>query len=335
MDAASIDADAMRASIDADADAMRASIGADAMRVILAHFNADVNDEGGDGQTLLHKFARTGNTSMVAALLAAGSVDRADGNVHFALHYAAEGGQVEIARLLVNAGGDLNVRNVENGTPLHVAAYEGHVEVVRFLISAGANIDCVDDWGDTSLHDAAHITLDDAEHVRHAKHKAEIVRLLLAAGCKADVANSDEEQPLHLAAMVGADETIRCLLTFGANVNSVGGACGTPINAALEHNGERRTLAVLLEAGATIDMEELSLISRVAELRPTRRAKKWRYLDKVVAAGGYEHLVRTYRRVLTAPRGCLTRYLRQRFGRDAPHDVAARVLEYWKPPGGP
>ena len=66
-----------------------------------------------------------------------------------------------------------------------------------------------------------------------------------------------------------------------------------------------------------------------------RRAGSWRYIDKVVAAGGYEHLVRTYRRVLTAPRGCLTRYLRQRFGRDAPHDVAVHVLEYWKPPGGP
>lgn len=46
--------------------------------------------------------------------------------------------------------------------------------------------------------------------------------------------------------------------------------------------------------------------------------------------------MRTYRQVLTAPRrGCLTRYLRQRFGRDAPHDVAVHVLEYWKPPGGP
>ena len=61
----------------------------------------------------------------------------------------------------------------------------------------------------------------------------------------------------------------------------------------------------------------------------------FRYLDKLAAAGGYENLVRTYRQVLTAPRGCLTRHLRQRFGRDAPHDVAVLVLEFWKPPGGP
>ena len=62
----------------------------------------------------------------------------------------------------------------------------------------------------------------------------------------------------------------------------------------------------------------------------------FRYVDKLAAAGGYENLVRTYREVLTAPRrGCLTRYLRQRFGRDTPHDVAVHVLEFWKPPGGP
>ena len=156
------------------------------------------------------------------------------------------------------------------------------------------------------------------------------MRLLLEAGCKVDVKGEAGSEPLHVAAENGADETIRCLLAFGADVNSVGGSLGTPINAALEHSGERSTLAVLLEAGATVDMQDLNLIARTK-----KRTEKWRYLDKVVAAGGYEHLVRTYRRVLTAPRGCLTRYLRQRFGRDAPHDVAVHVLEYWKPPGGP
>ena len=88
-----------------------ASIDADAMRVILAHFNADVNGTDEDGETLLHKFAQAGNTSMVAALLAAGSVDRADSDGDFALHYAGGNGHVEVARLLVNAGGDLNVCN--------------------------------------------------------------------------------------------------------------------------------------------------------------------------------------------------------------------------------
>ena len=292
----------------------------EAVRVIVQHFGGDVNDVS-DGETLLHKAAAAGNTSMGAALLAAGSVDRADGEGEFALHRAAEGGHVEIARLLVNAGGDLNVRDAyNNNTPLHLAAHEGHAEVVRFLISAGANVNCVSDSGDTPLHYAA----------IKKRGAAGVVRLLIDAGCKVDVKGEAGSQPLHVAAENGADETIRCLLAFGADVNSVGGSLGTPINAALECSGERSTLAVLLEAGAAVDMEELSLLPRAFWL-----ADKFRYLDKVVAAGGYEHLVRTYRRVLTAPRGCLTRYLRQRFGRDAPHDVAVHVLEYWKPLGGP
>mmetsp|Transcript_7035 Transcript_7035/g.23919 ORF Transcript_7035/g.23919 Transcript_7035/m.23919 type:complete len:91 (-) Transcript_7035:169-441(-) len=60
-----------------------------AVRVIVQHFGGDVNDVQGDGETLLHKAAAAGNTSMGAALLAAGSVDRAEGGGgNFALHRA-------------------------------------------------------------------------------------------------------------------------------------------------------------------------------------------------------------------------------------------------------
>ena len=60
----------------------------------------------------------------------------------------------------------------------------------------------------------------------------------------------------------------------------------------------------------------------------------FRYMDRVQAAGGYDQLVRTYRRVLTAPRSCLVQYLELRFGRPAPADLVPVVLEFWKPPGG-
>jgi len=311
---------------------------ADAMREILAHFQLDVDQMDGEGDTLLHKAARAGNTSMVAALLDAGSVDQPHPDLYgnYALHRAALHGHVEVARLLIDADGDPNVRNILNCTPLHNAAETGHVEVARFLIAAGAYINCVDNCVETPLHKAAscgNLGLD-------------VARLLLEAGCMTDTKNVHMGEPLHAAARFGADETIKCLLAFGANVNSGSGTSNTPLLAALDMC-RRRTLAMLLEAGATIDMGQLKRLPRynknstqVVENAHRRavllaREPAMRYLDKVVAAGGYEHLVRTYRRVLTAPRGCLTRYLRRRFGRDAPHDVAARVLEYWKPPGGP
>jgi hypothetical protein len=60
----------------------------------------------------------------------------------------------------------------------------------------------------------------------------------------------------------------------------------------------------------------------------------WRYMDRVQEAGGYDQLVLTYRRVLTAPRSCLVKYLELRFGRPAPADLVPVVLGFWKPPGG-
>ena len=121
---------------------------ADAMRDILAHFQVDVNHADDEGDTLLHKAAEEGNTSMVAALLAVGSVDRGDEGVDYALFRAAEKGYVEIVRLLLNAGGDPNVEP----TSLHAAAFDGHTEVARLLIAAGADIHYADRFGNTPLY---------------------------------------------------------------------------------------------------------------------------------------------------------------------------------------
>ena len=302
---------------------------ADAMRGILAHFQVDVNQADEDGDTLLHTAAREGNTSMVAALLAMGGVDQADACGDYALHEAVGNGHVEVARLLIDGGGDPNVGDVDGYTPLHDVAFPGHVEVARFLIAAGANIHYEDSRGCTPLF---HTTYNDC---------VEVARLLLEAGARTDVKDENGWQVLHKAALCGANETVKCLLSFGAEVNALDTEGRTPLYCALQSHGTRRTLALLLGAGAIVDLGSLKDVPRevnpngATTLSRKRHRSKWRYIDKVVAAGGYENLVRTYRRVLTAPRGCLTRYLRQRFGRDAPHDVAARVLEFWKPPGGP
>ena len=217
---------------------------------------------------------------------------------------------------------------MERYTPLHNVAFRGHVEVARFLIAAGANIHYENSRGCTPLFLTTY------------QDRVEIARLLLEAGARTDVKDERGWQVLHKAALCGANEIVKCLLSFGAEVNTVDTEGRTPLYCALKH-GTRRTLALLLGAGAIVDLDSLKDLPRDVDpdgsttLSRKRRRSAWRYIDKVVAAGGYENLVRAYRRVLTGPRGCLTRYLRQRFGRDAPHDVAARVLEFWKPPGGP
>ena len=52
---------------------------------------------------------------------------------------AADGGSVEIARLLLDAGADVNARRPDGGTALHTAAHEGNGELVELLLARGAD----------------------------------------------------------------------------------------------------------------------------------------------------------------------------------------------------
>src|SRR5262252_4489407 len=90
----------------------------------------------------------------VAAAL--GRIDEAPGLLlnasgedrHLALSLAATFGQVEIVRLLLDAGEDPNRYNPVGGhshtTPLHQAAGAGHDQVVRLLVEHGARLDIKD-----------------------------------------------------------------------------------------------------------------------------------------------------------------------------------------------
>ncbi len=67
---------------------------------------------------------------------------------HLALALAAQFGEVEIVRSLLDAGEDPNRYNPvgchSHSTPLHQAAAAGHLEVVRLLVERGARLDLKD-----------------------------------------------------------------------------------------------------------------------------------------------------------------------------------------------
>jgi ankyrin repeat protein len=125
-------------------------------------------DYGADPDKAVHAAALHGEFGAVDALIARGArldlpVAAALGRVeaarrllaqaspedrHLALTLAADGGHVEVVRLLLDAGEDPNRYNPVGGhshtTPLHQAAGAGHEEVVRLLVERGARLDMKD-----------------------------------------------------------------------------------------------------------------------------------------------------------------------------------------------
>ena len=68
------------------------------------------------------------------------------------LHFACKNGQISLIRNLLKDNVDINALNAKGLSPLHLAVIEGNIEVTKLLISEGANIEVTDSkWGSSPL----------------------------------------------------------------------------------------------------------------------------------------------------------------------------------------
>ena len=138
---------------------------------------------------------------------------------------AAEIGDVEVCRLLIEQGADVNATDDGGITPLHCAATEGHVDVCRFLIEQGAIVHATDRDGWTPLHQAAW----------HGRLK--VCQLLNDRGANVNaVTNGFGWTPLHLAAMDNHAKVCRLLIERRANVNATDWEDWTPLDIAIRNH---------------------------------------------------------------------------------------------------
>ena len=92
-----------------------------------------------------------------------------------ALHQAAQSGHTPVVTLLLDAGWNVEARNIGGVTPLRLAAEHGHLETAKCLLLRGARIEtqCNDKW--TPLHEAS--------RYGHAS----LVKLLLQCGASQEM----------------------------------------------------------------------------------------------------------------------------------------------------
>jgi len=105
-----------------------------------------------DGWTALH--LNFGNLEIVKVLLDSGSDINAVSKDAFSatpLQGAAAFHKLELARLLIARGANVNCCAAEGGTPLHETAGSGQIEFAKLLLEHGANINAKDEHGKTPL----------------------------------------------------------------------------------------------------------------------------------------------------------------------------------------
>lgn len=57
------------------------------------------------------------------------------------IHYAVEGGYLDICQNLVEKGASVNVGNRQNESPLHIAAKKQYVKICSYLLEKGSILD--------------------------------------------------------------------------------------------------------------------------------------------------------------------------------------------------
>ena len=123
--------------------------------------------------------------------------------LHGAVRITDEGKNVRIAQLLLDNNADVNaIERLQKKTPLLEAVLKGYVEMVKLLLQKGADVEAMDHQGDTPLYcvvnylSAFSISEDSG---------AEIVQLLLDNG--ADV-NGHQNRYLATASQLAVSEEL-------------------------------------------------------------------------------------------------------------------------------
>ena len=147
--------------------------------------------------------AAEGDISRMKLLLSIGAVPHGWNSSFEPIIFAAQSGQTEAVRFLLDKGADVNSHGKELNTPLSDAAEYGHFETVRLLLSKGADVR--PQYGQLSALCGA------AEN-----GYAGIVRLLLAHGAGED---KDDVRALRAAVTRRQPEVVRILLARGVEVN--------------------------------------------------------------------------------------------------------------------
>lgn len=138
-------------------------------------------------------------------------IEEADSSGNLPLYYAAREGDIEIIKLLIAAGANIDKPVNERGEhAIHSAVMSGYVTAVAFLVNEyGIDVNKTNYEGYTPLCKAAE------------QDKNEAIQCLISLGADIEKANSLGYTPLYAAAKYGNIDVMKILITAGADTKKV------------------------------------------------------------------------------------------------------------------
>ncbi|KAK2805838.1 hypothetical protein FQN51_008612 [Onygenales sp. PD_10] len=241
--------------------AARATDGSGEVVEMLLREGSDPNFKNSDGDTPLILAAERGHQHVVKLLLEQGVEPESIGCYRqTALAKAAAASSTEVVKMLLDNGCDPNFRDKYGETPLShaISTYSGNETLIKLLLDAGADLNVNNIEGTPILLQAVR-----ADEV-FGEDKTQLIKILLENGADQESKDRDGRTALLMPAAYLHDlQTLEVLLQSGADVNSKDKDGRTPFSSAVQRTLfdddeglEISGLNLLLEAGADLESRD-------------------------------------------------------------------------------
>ena len=215
----------------------------------LLAYGADLRQQDKKGNLPLF-YALPGGIEALRYLLQQGAnINARDSNGNSLLMLAIAAGKIEIARMLVLRGIDLNIRNSKNETAIRVAYKKKLSSFVRYLHKNGASTDSIQDL--IARQNKLDRGLIEATKKSNIKH----IRKFLTKGASINTVDERGYSLLHLAVIENRADILVLFIKLGANVNIVDENDDTPLHKAISMKNVAMTQFLLAQKEINIKIQ--------------------------------------------------------------------------------